>query len=75
MTQSVVRKDLDQVEPKIIDGAIRAKAALFTAKYLFDPFRKPMRVNRIGRNKECPCGSGKKYKKCCGRNNQIEGNK
>ncbi|MGL5754204.1 MAG: preprotein translocase subunit SecA [Paraclostridium sp.] len=21
----------------------------------------------IGRNEECPCGSGKKYKKCCGR--------
>ncbi len=22
---------------------------------------------RIGRNDPCPCGSGKKYKKCCGR--------
>ena len=21
---------------------------------------------KIGRNEECPCGSGKKYKKCCG---------
>ena len=21
---------------------------------------------RIGRNDPCPCGSGKKYKKCCG---------
>jgi hypothetical protein len=26
------------------------------------PFRKP----KIGRNDPCPCGSGKKYKKCCG---------
>lgn len=24
--------------------------------------------NKIGRNDPCPCGSGKKYKKCCGRN-------
>ena len=24
---------------------------------------------RIGRNDPCPCGSGKKYKKCCGANN------
>ncbi len=24
-------------------------------------------VPRIGRNDPCPCGSGKKYKKCCGR--------
>lgn len=23
-------------------------------------------VNKIGRNKPCPCGSSKKYKKCCG---------
>ena len=23
---------------------------------------------RIGRNDPCPCGSGKKYKKCCGKN-------
>ncbi|MDD4003613.1 MAG: SEC-C metal-binding domain-containing protein [Elusimicrobiaceae bacterium] len=22
---------------------------------------------KIGRNDDCPCGSGKKYKKCCGR--------
>ena len=22
----------------------------------------------VGRNDPCPCGSGKKYKKCCGRN-------
>ena len=21
----------------------------------------------VGRNDPCPCGSGKKYKKCCGR--------
>jgi hypothetical protein len=23
-------------------------------------------ARRIGRNDPCPCGSGKKYKKCCG---------
>jgi molecular chaperone DnaK (HSP70) len=23
---------------------------------------------KIGRNQKCPCGSGKKYKKCCGKN-------
>ncbi len=27
----------------------------------------PARVTKIGRNEPCPCGSGKKYKKCCGR--------
>ncbi len=31
--------------------------------------RKPVRRKgkKIGRNEPCPCGSGKKYKKCCGR--------
>jgi preprotein translocase subunit SecA len=24
---------------------------------------------KIGRNDPCPCGSGKKYKKCCGKIN------
>ncbi len=24
--------------------------------------------NKIGRNDQCPCGSGKKYKHCCGKN-------
>ncbi len=29
--------------------------------------QRPVRVGeRIGRNDPCPCGSGKKYKKCCG---------
>ena len=25
------------------------------------------KIGKIGRNDPCPCGSGKKYKKCCGR--------
>ncbi len=30
--------------------------------------RKPVRVGKkIGRNQPCPCGSGKKYKNCCGK--------
>ena len=31
--------------------------------------KKPVRKEQtVGRNDPCPCGSGKKYKKCCGRN-------
>ncbi|MBR3049100.1 MAG: preprotein translocase subunit SecA [Bacilli bacterium] len=29
--------------------------------------QKPKRVKKIGRNDPCPCGSGKKYKQCCGK--------
>ena len=27
----------------------------------------PKKVDKIGRNDPCPCGSGKKYKQCCGK--------
>ncbi|MBK1707338.1 SEC-C metal-binding domain-containing protein [Halochromatium glycolicum] len=26
----------------------------------------PITSTKVGRNDPCPCGSGKKYKKCCG---------
>lgn len=26
----------------------------------------PFRTTKVGRNDPCPCGSGKKYKRCCG---------
>lgn len=30
---------------------------------------KPVKsAGKVGRNDPCPCGSGKKYKNCCGRN-------
>ncbi|MDB4305022.1 SEC-C metal-binding domain-containing protein [Akkermansiaceae bacterium] len=30
------------------------------------PKRRP-KVVKAGRNEPCPCGSGKKFKQCCGR--------
>lgn len=30
------------------------------------PRNEPIRSGKVGRNAPCPCGSGKKYKKCCG---------
>ena len=26
----------------------------------------PQTAKKVGRNEKCPCGSGKKYKHCCG---------
>ena len=32
------------------------------------PKRQPIRAKvAVGRNEPCPCGSGKKYKQCCGK--------
>ena len=29
--------------------------------------KKPKTVKKVGRNEQCPCGSGRKYKQCCGK--------
>lgn len=34
------------------------------------PKRTVKKAEKIGRNDPCPCGSGKKYKKCCGQNEE-----
>jgi SEC-C motif domain protein len=35
--------------------------------YLDGKIEPPLAAIKPGRNASCPCGSGKKYKKCCGR--------
>ena len=32
----------------------------------FDPDTRSRQAEKIGRNQPCPCGSGNKFKKCCG---------
>jgi len=32
---------------------------------LLNPAPRPKASIKIGRNEPCPCGSGRKYKKCC----------
>ena len=33
---------------------------------LLNPIKTRIAEKKVGRNEPCPCGSGKKYKKCCG---------
>ena len=34
---------------------------------LLNPVKTRVAEKKVGRNEPCQCGSGKKYKKCCGR--------
>jgi SWIM/SEC-C metal-binding protein len=34
---------------------------------LLNPTKTMISEKKVGRNEPCPCGSGKKYKKCCGK--------
>ena len=38
---------------------------IFSGLAMNEPVNVPRNVTKIGRNEPCPCGSGKKYKKCC----------
>ena len=50
----------EEAEKLIIDSSRRAYASKPPV------FPETERAPKIGRNEPCPCGSGKKYKKCCG---------
>lgn len=53
-----------------IDSAIDSMSwwHCFKKEEQFIPQVPVVRGTKIGRNDPCPCGSGKKYKKCCGSN-------
>jgi hypothetical protein len=49
----------DFFRPKPAPGSLAASMPLSVATTIHNPYR------GIGRNDPCPCGSGKKFKKCC----------
>ncbi|MDJ0823498.1 MAG: SEC-C metal-binding domain-containing protein [Paracoccaceae bacterium] len=42
--------------------------ASFPAWAAANPSPEPFHGKKVGRNAPCPCGSGRKYKHCCGSN-------
>jgi preprotein translocase subunit SecA len=56
-----VRKDEEIKRERVASGMSESVGGDGTVK------KQPRKVKKIGRNEPCPCGSGKKYKACCGR--------
>ena len=58
---------LKEVLPDL-DPVLAKRQALLRRLYRRALSRKTIRLQapKLGRNERCPCGSGKKYKKCCG---------
>jgi preprotein translocase subunit SecA len=54
-----------QVPQSALVGADQGRESMSTGQESRVPYRKGKK--KIGRNDPCPCGSGKKYKYCCGR--------
>ena len=70
-------KILDQVKTAFDNSTAPPKDTLSSAKEIKNPsqpistekIQKKNTTAKIGRNSPCACGSGKKYKKCCDKNN------
>ena len=57
-------QDEDEREKqRILSGVADYPNTLYDPYYDHEPYIRP--EPKIGRNDPCPCGSGKKYKKCC----------
>lgn len=56
-----------QDETVIETDLARAAEEFHPSEEVEEAIRQPERHDKIGRNDPCPCGSGKKYKNCCGR--------
>ena len=59
-------QELSENAPVVIEMVLRSLRAAMHGPVLTGG--RPAVSNKIGRNAPCPCGSGKKYKKCCMRN-------
>lgn len=59
-----------QVELKRVEVAKPVSEGFAGGQPASKPVNKPVvnKGQKVGRNDPCPCGSGKKYKKCCGAN-------
>ena len=56
-----IKSEAEVKRERVAEGIVATTAGDGNVK------KQPRKVQKIGRNDPCPCGSGKKYKQCCGR--------
>ena len=56
-----IKSEAEVKRERVAEGIVATTAGDGSVK------KQPRKVQKIGRNDPCPCGSGKKYKQCCGR--------
>ena len=56
-----IKSEAEVKRERVAEGIVATTAGDGSVK------KQPRKVKKIGRNDPCPCGSGKKYKQCCGR--------
>ena len=69
--ENIYKNNLDELNEKLLD--LKQDTITYASPYSHkesdsrkEGFYHPVRTElKIQRNEPCPCGSGKKYKKCC----------
>lgn len=59
--------DMEQLSQEFFESEMPERLKTQLIKELSNDMLQSMNLPKIGRNDPCPCGSGKKHKKCCGR--------
>ena len=70
MTEQQKQQALAKEKSQLKDHLSMARASHGDDVSAAEAKKKPVKENgeKVGRNDPCPCGSGKKYKNCCGKN-------
>lgn len=68
--KTAIEEQLPDFYQQLLKRHLKLKAIYAHCKKRYLAAEKSPGVTKIGRNEPCPCGSGKKYKKCC-LNNEV----
>jgi hypothetical protein len=63
--KSAVETQIPDFYEKLLNRHIKLKGIYAHCKKKHFESNQPLEIPGVGRNDPCPCGSGKKYKKCC----------
>ena len=63
--KSAIEEQIPDFYKRLLKRHIKLKGVYAHCKKKHFAPQQPLQVPKVGRNDPCPCGSGKKYKKCC----------
>jgi hypothetical protein len=69
VSEKALREGMELIgglEPIAADCIGRVHKGLRSARLNASPPPIPAQSSKVGRNEPCPCGSGRKFKRCCG---------
>ena len=63
--KSAIEEQIPDIYKRLLKRHIKLKSIYAHSKKKHFASKQPLQLPKVGRNDPCPCGSGKKYKKCC----------